>query len=163
MPSKHGIWEAPPWRCRIGLTGITDVDIDVAVYTVYTLLLTIANPSSRNFIDDCYVCFDLDNAGTGFGVVNAAADTIEFAVARKVDGTNYRIGCNTGGGDDESPTMRADIASAERGMGMRVGPIGPNEDCRIYVRLSAEVADLQLPYFVYSRGPAPTITEVATV
>ena len=163
MPSKHGIWEAPPWRCRIGLTGITDIDISAAVYTAYVLLLTIANPSSRNFIDDCYVCFDLDNAGTGFGAAGGAGSTIQFAVARKVDGTNYRIGCNTGAGDDETPTMTGAVAAVSRGMGLRVGPIGPNEDAQIWVRLSAEVADLELPYFVYSRGPAPVITEVATV
>jgi len=163
MPSKHGIWEAPPWRCRIGLTGITDIDISEADYTVYALLLTIANPSRRNFIDDCYVCFDLAYAGTGFGAAGGAGSTIELAVARKVDGTNYRIGCNTGAGDDETPTMTGAVAAVSRGMGLRVGPIGPNEDAQIWVRLSAEVADLQLPYFVYSRGPAPTITEVATV
>lgn len=163
MPSKHGIWEAPPWRCRIGLTGVTDVDVSAADYTAYVLLLTIANPSSRNFIDDCYVCFDLDTAGTGFGAAGAA-ETIQLAVARKIDGTNYRIGCNTGGGDDESPTMSCTIASAQRGMGMRVGPIGPNEDAQIWVRLNPETAgDFALPYFVYSRGPAPVITEVAAV
>jgi len=82
-------------------------------------------------------------------------------VARKIDGTNYRIGGNTNG-DDETPTMTGSVAAVDRGMGLHIGPIGPDEDCQIWVRLSAETGgDCALPYIVYYRGPAPTITEVA--
>ena len=159
MPSRHGIWEAPPWRATTGTNGETDIDVSEADYTAYVLLLTIANGSAKNFIEDCYVHFDLNQATTGFGAV-CTTETIALAVARKIDGTNYRIGGNTNG-DDETPTMTGSVAAINRGMGLHVGPIGPDEDCQIWVRLSAETGgDCALPYIVYYRGPAPTITEV---
>jgi len=159
MPSRHGIWEAPPWRSTTGTNEETDIDVSEADYTAYVLLLTIANPSAKNFIEDCYVHFDLNQATTGFGAVNTT-ETIALAVARKIDGTNYRIGGNTNG-DDETPTMTGSVAAVNRGMGLHVGPIGPDEDCQIFVRLSAETGgDCAIPYVVYYRGPKPTITEV---
>jgi hypothetical protein len=160
-PSKHGIWQAPPWRAVTGDNGETDIDLDAADYTAYVLLLTIANPSARNFIDDCYVYFDLDKATTGWGAV-ATSQTLALAVARKIDGTNYRIDANTNLGL-ESPAMTGSVAAVTRGMGLHVGPIGPSEDCQIFVRLSTEAAvsgDVEIPYIVYYQGPAPTITEV---
>lgn len=160
MPSRHGIWEAPPWRAVRGTNGETDIDVSEGDYTAYVLLLTIANGSAKNFIEDCVVHFDLNKATTGFGAVNTT-ETIALAVARKIDGTNYRIGGNTNG-DDETPTMTGSVAAVNRGMGLRVGPIGPDEDCQIWVRLSAETGgDCEIPYVIYYRGPAPTITEVA--
>jgi hypothetical protein len=161
MPSRHGIYFAPPWKAVTGDNGETDIDLDAADYTAYVLLLTIANGSAKNFIEDCYVHFDLNKATTGWGAV-ATTQTLALAVARKIDGTNYRIGGNTNG-DDETPTMTGSVAAVNRGMGIHVGPIGPDEDCQIFVRLSTEAAvsgDVEIPYVVYYRGPAPTITEV---
>jgi len=158
MPSRHGIWEAPPWRAVTGDNGETDIDV-TDTSTAYRVVLTIANGSSKNFIEDCYVHFDLNKDTTGFGVVNTT-ETISFAVARKIDGTNYRIGGNTNG-VDETPTMTGSVAAVDRGMGLHVGPIGPDEDCQIWARLSAVTGgDCEIPYVVYYRGPKPTITEV---
>ena len=158
-PGRHGLWEAPPWRSTTGTLGSTDIDVSTADYTAYTLLLTIANGSARSFVEDCYVFFDLNKATTGFGAVNTT-QTIALAVARKIDGTNYRIGGNTNLGE-ESPTMTGSVAAVNRGMGLQVGPIGPDEDAQIFCRLSAETGgDCVIPYVVYYRGPKPTITEV---
>ncbi|KPJ51421.1 MAG: hypothetical protein AMJ38_00530 [Dehalococcoidia bacterium DG_22] len=122
-------------------------------------LLTIANPSSRNFIEDCWVHFDLAKATTGFAATHSGSKTITFGVGRKVDGTNYRVDHNTQG--DRISSAIAEDAGALLGCSIHVGPIGPDEDCVIYVKLSAEEADCAIPYVVYYRGPAPTITEVA--
>jgi len=159
MPSRHGIWEAPPWRATTGAAGETDIDISEAVYTGFVALLTIANPSSRNFIEDCWVHFDLAKATTGFAATHSGSKTITFGVGRKVDGTNYRVDHNTQG--DRISSAIAEDAGALLGCSIHVGPIGPDEDCVIYVKLSAEEADCAIPYVVYYRGPAPTITEVA--
>ena len=158
--AARGLCEIVKWKATTGTAGETDIDVSAADYTAYILLLTIANPSAKHFIEDCVVHFDLNQDTTGFGAVNTT-ETIALAVARKIDGTNYRIGGNTNG-DDETPTMTGTVAAVNRGMGLRVGPIGPDEDCQIWVRLSAETGgDCALPYVVYYRGPKPTITEVA--
>lgn len=158
--ASRGLCELTPWKAATGTAGETDIDVSAADYTAYVLLLTIANGAAKSFIDDCYVHFDLNQDTTGFGAVNTT-ETIALAVARKIDGTNYRIGGNTNG-DDETPTMTGSVAAVDRGMGLHVGPIGPDEDVQIWVRLSAETGgDCAIPYIVYYRGPAPTITEVA--
>lgn len=162
MPSRHGPFEAPPWRATHGVAGVTNIDLSEADYTAYVLLLTIANPSARNFIEDCYVYFDLDVVTLGWGT-QANAQTLALAVARKIDATNYRILGNTRNGEETQAIMGA-IAAVQRGVGLHVGPIYRVEDCQIWVRLSTEVAvagDVALPYIVYYRGPRPTITEVA--
>lgn len=158
-PGRHGVWEAPPWRKIKGTNGESDIDISAAVYTNFTPLLTISNPSARAFIEDCWVFIDLDKATTGFIAVHAA-ETITFAVARKVDGTNWRVDQNANGGAPVT-AVAGTLATSSPMVGIRVGPIGPDEDCRIDVQLSAEVADTELPYVIYYRGPKPTITEVS--
>lgn len=161
MPSRHGPFEAPPWRAIRGVTGHTHIDLSEADYTAYTLLLTIANPSARNFIEDCYVYFDLDTDVVGWGT-RANAQTLQLAVARKIDATNYRILGNTRNGE-ETQTISGAVAAVQRGVGLHVGPIYRVEDCQIFVRVDTEVAlggDVAFEYVVYYRGPRPTITEV---
>lgn len=143
------------------LTGEADIDVSEAVYTGFILLLTIANGAANAFIDDCWVYFDLSQATTGFGAVNTT-ETIQLAAARKVDGTNYRVESNSDG-DGVTPAVTGTNAAAYPAMfGIHVGPIAPAEDCRIYVKLSAETGgDCALPYRINYRGPVPTITAVA--
>jgi len=142
------------------LTGEADIDVSAADYTAFVALLTIANPSAKNFIEDAWVFFDLDKATTGFGA-GYTTQTIQFAVARKVDGTNYKIEANSNG-DGLTATVTGTVAASDRMMGIHIGPIGPNEDARIVVVLSAETAnDAELPYALYFRGPVPTLTAVA--
>lgn len=161
MASSRGLCGQTPWKATTGTVGETDIDITQAVYTAFVLLLTIANESSETFIDDCYVHFDLDHAATGFGA-GYTSETIQFGVARAIDGTNYKIDASTADGG-LSATCTGTLAATNRAMGIHVGPIGPDEDCRIYVTVSTEVADVDLPYVVYYRGTKPTITEVAAV
>ena len=158
--AARGLCEIVKWKATHGTVGETDIDLDQADYTAYVLLLTIVNPSAKHFIEDCVVHFDLNHTTTGWGT-QATTQTLALAVARKIDGTNYRIGANTNG-DEETPAITGSIAAVNRALGLRVGPIGPDEECQIWVRLSAETGgDCALPYVVYYRGPKPTITEVA--
>jgi hypothetical protein len=138
--------------------GYAYYEVGTVTEPAFNVLLTIANPSANNFIEDCYVFINLDKATTGFGS-GYTTETIQFSVARKLDGTTYLLDGNSNG-DGMTATITGTLASANRMMGIRIGPIGPAEDCQIWATLSAAQADFELPYIIYYRGPAPTITEV---
>ncbi len=140
------------------VTGTADIDIDQADYTAYQNLVTIA-PAAGAPLADVEIIFDLAKAATGFAAGHAA-QTIQFAVARKVDGAAYRI--EQGFGDYESVAISGTNA-AGRATHLRIGSIGVTEACQIHVKLSAENAvDVELPYVLYYKGiAAPTVTPVA--
>ncbi len=143
------------------LTGEADIDITAKVYTGWVELMTIANVSNRYVIEDAVLLLDLDKATTGFVTIHDSAETVQFAIARKVDGTNYRRGI----GENLSPvgeTTAVNATNAASGMiEIRIGHIAPNEDVQIQIILSAENADAEIPYSLTYRGPKPTITAVA--
>lgn len=136
------------------LTGTTDIDDSVQTEnTAWFVLLTI-EPSHP--IRDCRVVLDLHKATTGFGAVESTA-TIQFRVARKVDGTNWR-------GDQASETTAlSGTNAAGQSIEINVGPVDPTEDARIEALMSADAtADMEIPYVVYYEGSvAPTVTAVA--
>ena len=135
--------------------GEADIDIDQADYTAYQNLIEIAPQGGKN-LNDLQIVFDLDKTTTGFADGHAA-ETVQFAVARKVDGTNWRI-------DDSSGTPPTSGNNAvERALTLNIGSVGFDESVRVYVKLSAENAvDVEFPYAVYYGGlAAPTITAVA--
>jgi hypothetical protein len=136
------------------LSGTTDIDDSVQDESAaWFVLLTIA-PSAP--IRDVRVIFDLDKDTTGFADVESSA-TIQFRVARKVDGTNWR-------GDQASETtaLAGDDATGQS-IEINVGPVSVDEDARIEALMSADAtADMELPYLIYYEGSvAPTVTAVA--
>lgn len=142
-------------------TGEADIDIDQADYTNYQNLIDIA-PAAGAPLEDAEIVFDLDKAVTGFAAQHAA-QTIQFAVARKVDGTNWRI--EAGGEAGGESTALSGTLSALRAIRLKLGHVGITEDVRVYVKLSAENAvDVELPYALsYKALAAPTVTPVAAV
>lgn len=137
-------------------TGTTDIDVSAADYTSATVLLTVAPPANTG-MTDCRVVFDLDKTTTGFNdAQDGTSDTIQFHVARKVDGTNWRP-------DDAQKTTTITAAAANtRSTSILIGDVGPNESLRIYVTLSVEVADIELPYvFTYKSPDRATFTDVS--
>lgn len=139
-------------------TGEADLDISESDYTAFVNLVEIAPAASAPIID-AWITFDLDKSTTGFADQHTS-ETIQFAVARKVDGTNWTI-------DAESATTAISGTNADalgsRAVTLHIGPIGVTEDVRIYVVLSAENSvDVELPYVLYYRAAsAPTVTPVA--
>lgn len=139
-------------------TGEADIDVSAADYTAYVLLLTI-EPAAGAPLWGAEVVFDLAKAATGFAAGHAA-QTIQFAVARKVDGTNYRI---EAGDPRAESTAISGTNSAGRAIRLDLGSIGVTEDCQVFVKLSAENGvDVELPYALsYHASAAPTVTPVA--
>ncbi len=142
-----------PGHDPMAFTGTADIDISAADYTSPQALLTIA-PETE--VQDCWVTFDLAKTTTGFAAGHAA-QTIQFRVARKVDGTNWRT-------DIQSVTTATSGTNAAGAAAtINVGPIGVTEQARVDVVLSAENGnDVELPYVAYVKAQtAPTFTAVA--
>lgn len=136
------------------LTGEADVDVSEAVYTDYQALLTIT-PAAGLPIKGVVVSLDLDKAATGFATLYTT-ETIQFAIARKVDGSAWRWDSET-----ETTPVAGDDADGYQ-VELPVGPVGPTEEVRIYVKLSAENAnDIEMPYLINYEGSEPTVTAVA--
>ena len=137
--------------------GEADIDISGPDYTSFQNLITIV-PNATSPLRDVVIHFDLDKTTTGFVAVHTTSKTIQFAVARKIDGTNWRRDI------DSLTTARAEDLSGLQGQTISIGDIGPDEEARIEVILSAEEGDTELPYSLYYRSNginAPTITPVA--
>ena len=137
-------------------TGTTGIDDSVQTETTAWPILTIA-PATGAPLSHVKVVLDLNKATDGYGAVETTA-TIQFAIARMVDGTNWRIGTfNT--------AVSGTNAAANTGYSLQeldIGPVGVTEQVRVYAKMSADATlDMVLPYNVYYMGiTAPTITPV---
>lgn len=132
-------------------TGTSTCTMSAAVWTNATTVLTIA-PQTEHALYNARVVFDLDKATTGFGQVFTSG-TIVFKIARKVDGTNWRVEDNT------KTTAISGTNAASGAISLELGEVGPDEQVRIMVVLSAETGDFVLPYVVYYRaGARATLT-----
>lgn len=147
-------------------TGTTDVDVSASDYTTVggIAILTIT-PSSN--LSDVVVDLDLNKDTTGLLVVNTT-ETIQMCVQVKVDGTNWRTVAHWPSASSTTgiavPDAADDLDAADDSVGHRfhIGPVGADQEVRITLELSAETGgDAEIPYTVYYRGVAPTITAVA--
>ena len=136
-------------------TGTADIDDSAGAETSWTALLTIT-PAASTPLYDARVVLDLAKATTGYAAVETTA-TIQFRVARKVDGTNWR-------GDAASVTTAISGTNAAGcSIEIPIGDVTVTEEARIEIKMSADAtADMELPYAViYKALAAPTITAVA--
>ena len=136
-------------------SGVTFVDVTAADYTNYQILLTI-EPADGTALRDCQVVINLDPDELVLGFPDSyTTETIRFAVARKVQGL-YRIDTEL-----QTATVTGD-ASDDRSVTLDLGIVASDEDARIYVILSAEQTDLQLPFLLMYRAPdSATFTTVS--
>lgn len=136
------------------LTGTTDIDDSVQTESTPWSILTIA-ADAYNALQDVEVQIDLAKATTGYAAVESSA-TIQLAVARKVDGTNYRR-------EAYVEAALSGTNAAGRMQKIPVGKIAAGETVAIYAVMSADAtSDMELPYKVIYRGlVAPTVTAVA--
>ena len=144
-------------------TGSTDIDDSVQTEnTAWFALLTIT-PATGAPLRDVVVCLDLDKATTGYAAVESTA-TIQFRIARKIDGTNWR-GDETGSLAD----MLTAAISGDNADGMmaelHLGSVGVAQAARIEAKMSADASgDITFPYIVmYEATTAATITAVTAV
>lgn len=114
-------------------------------------ILTIA-PAAGAPLADVEVIFDLAKASTGFAAVETAI-TVQLAVSRKVDGTNWRR-------EAYVEAALSGTNAALRAMRLAAGSVGVTEQARIEAVFSADVtSNLSLPYIVNYKGiAAPTLS-----
>jgi hypothetical protein len=135
-------------------TGTADIDVSAGDYTAFLNLVTVA-PATGAPLANVQIVFDLALATTGFAALHTT-ETIQFAVARKVDGTNWRTDA------EQVTTAITGTNAAGRSVTLDIGGVGVSEQVRIMVVLSAEAADTELPFaLIYSASAAPTVTPVA--
>lgn len=135
------------------LSGTTQIDDSVQTETTPFIILTIVAPSLYDLVD-VDVMIDLAKATTGYGAVESSI-TIQLAIARAVDGTNYRR-------EAYNEAALSGTLAALRMQKLSVGRILAGETVRIMAVTSSDVtSDIDLPYQVYYRGmQAPTVTPV---
>jgi hypothetical protein len=136
------------------ISGTTDIDDSAQTESTPYAILTIA-ADTYNSLEDVEVQIDLAKATTGFAAVESSA-TIVIAVARKVDGTNYRREAGV-------EAALSGTNAATRMQKVPVGKIAAGETVQIFITMSADAtSDMELPYKIIYRGlVAPTVTEVA--
>ena len=136
------------------LTGTTDIDDSVQTETTAWLLLTIA-PQTGYPLTDVEIIIDLAKATTGFAAVESTA-TIQLALARKVDGSNWRR-------EAYNEAALSGTNAANRCQRLQAGTVGVDSQLAVFAVLSADAtADMELPYVIhYKGGAAPTVTPVA--
>lgn len=136
------------------ITGTTDIDDSVQTESTAFPILTIA-PAADAPLSEVEVWLDLAKATTGFAAVESSV-TVTFAVARKIDGTNWRR-------EAISEAALSGTLAASRMAKINVGKVTVTEQARIYATFSADVtADMEIPYaVVYVAKAPPTITDVA--
>lgn len=135
-------------------TGTTDIDDSAQTDTTAFPILTIA-PAAGSPLVACDVWFDLAKATTGFAAVETSV-TAQFAIARKVDGTNWRR-------QAYSEAALSGTNAALRMAHFSLGMVTVDQQARIYAVFSSDVTgDMEIPYVVACRSlNAPTITPIA--
>lgn len=136
------------------ITGTTDIDDSAQTESTAFPILTI-EPQPFCPLSDVEIIFDLHKATTGFGAVESSV-TLQFALARKIDGTNWRR-------EAYVEAALSGTNAANRAMRLNAGSVGPDQDLRVYIVASGDVtSDMELPYVIQYKGFAPpTVTDVA--
>jgi hypothetical protein len=135
-------------------SGSSFIDVSAGVYTAYLPLVTI-EPTTGAALRDVKVVLDLDGGDDADGFAGGyTSETIRFAVGRKIQG-KWRI-------DNEAQTATiSGTNSGNRSVTLDLGIVSPTEDARIYVLVSAEQTDVEIPYVVLYQGPErATFTDV---
>ena len=139
-------------------SGTTDIDISAGVYTGFVDILTIA-PGAE--LQDLVVELDFDKATTGVNEVATASDTLDCAVYKAVDGTNY-VGVQCIPQVTLSGTAGTISGGTIGGYRFNIGYVDADSTIKVKVKLSAERADAEIPYKIYYQSlTAPTVTAVA--
>lgn len=149
-------------------TGEADVDVSESDYTTVggIALLTIT-PATGQPLYDVVIDLDLLKTTTGLLAVNTT-ETVQLMVQSKIDGTNWRTVQGWPAASSTTgltvPDAAQDLDALDDSPAHRfvVGNIGPTQEVRITIQLSAETGgDAEIPYVVQYRGATPTITAVA--
>lgn len=136
------------------LTGTTDIDDSAQTESTAFPILTVT-PQTGCPLVDVEILLDLAKATTGFAAVETSV-TVQFALARKVDGTNWRR-------EAYVEAALSGTNAANRMARLQAGSVGVAQELRVYALFSGDVtSDMEIPYVVTYKGYAePTVTAVA--
>jgi hypothetical protein len=136
------------------LTGTADIDDSDGTESTPFSILEIA-PIANYPLADVEIVFDLAKATTGFAAVESSV-TLQFALARKVDGTNWRR-------EAYVEAALSGTNAANRAMRLNAGSVRSTEGLRVYLVASGDVtSDMELPYVIAYKGLVePTVTAEA--
>ena len=136
------------------LTGTADIDDSAQTETTAWYVLEIA-PQANCPLADVEIHLDLAKATTGIGAVESSV-TFQYALARKVDGTNWRR-------EAYVEAALSGTNSANRAQRLNAGSVMPDQGLRVYLLASGDVtSDMEIPYAINFKALAPpTVTAVA--
>lgn len=146
-------------------SGTTDIDSSEADYTTVGGIVFLTITPDNNVVE-IVVDLDLLKDTTGLLVVYTT-ETLQIMQQTKVDGTNWRTIIGWPAASSMTGLTVADAAqdldALDDSPGHRFvfGPIGPDQGARLTFQVSAEAADVEIPYVVYVKGGSATVTAVA--
>lgn len=136
------------------LTGNANITIASDTYTNWVQLVTLT-PTSGEACQHVKFVLDLDKATTGFATANTS-QTIQLAVGRKVDGTNWRTSANL------ASAAISGTNAAKTCCELEAYDVGPTEAVRVFVKLSATSGgNVVIPYVCYYESGAAAVTSAA--
>jgi len=132
------------------LTGTATISDAAQTETSAFAILTITPPAGV-VLNDVEIILDLAKATNGFAAVESTI-TAQFALSRKIDGTNWRR-------EAYNEAALSGTNAANRAQRLVAGTVGP-QGVRVEAVFSADItADIAVPYVVHFRGSAnPTIS-----
>ncbi len=135
-------------------TGTTDIDDSAQTESTAFHVIEIA-PQTGCPLRDVTILLDLAKATTGIGAVESTV-TFQYALARKVDGTNWRR-------EAYVEAALSGTNSANRAQRLNAGIVSVGSGLRVYLLASGDVtADMEIPFEIQYCGELePTVTVVA--
>lgn len=128
-------------------TSTASVNTASFTWTNYNAVVTLTCDSATA-CSDARICVDLDGATTGWAT-NGGSATITFGIARKVDGTHWRVAKNS------ETTAIAGSSSTGYMHEFSIGTISPGEQVALYAKVSSAsgLAVTTFPVVLYYKSP----------
>jgi len=135
--------------------GTASINSATATYTSWQPIITIT-PQTGQAMQDVRVVVDLDAATTGVAST-LTSQTLQFTIARKVDGTNLRFSNNL------ATATLSGTNSSKLSIELPIGLVGPTETVALAVKASSMtgVAVMTLPSVVYYRSQSRATVTLA--
>lgn len=135
--------------------GTASINSATATYTSWQRLITIT-PQPGQAMQDLRVVLDLDAATTGVAST-LTSQTLQFTIARKIDGTNWRYDNNL------ATATLSGSNSTGLAIELSAGLVGPTETVAIAVKASSMtgVAVMTLPSLIYYRSQSRATVTLA--
>jgi len=135
--------------------GTASINSGTATYTNWQPLVTVV-PQTGQAMQDVRFVVDLDAATTGIAST-LTSQTLQFTIARKVDGTNWRYSNNV------ATSALSGTNSSKQSIELACGLVGPTETVALAVKASSMtgVAVMTVPSAVYYRSQSRATVTLA--